>query len=386
MIRILADTSSRPVAWTRRVCRASPSLLFPASLKIRHRHHTHLAFPFLLFSLILAGCGKIGEPLPPLIRIPQPVGDLAAQQQGRQVTLSWTLPKLNTDGSSATTMALVEVFRVIHQPGVSPVLKEYDPWRLLQTGSFPAQGRRVLIDSLEGLDNSEMFGGEFSYAVRVFNLEKQTAGFSNVVTLRLLPVPHPPRELVLKPNEAFVEVSWVPSSTNIDDSPAVPEMVFNVYRSLRPGDPVEAPLNPSPVAKTSFRDESARLGAQYFYKVRAVVETARGQVESWDSDPVFLVHRDVYPPAPPLQFTIVRDRGFLSLVWFPNSEADLAGYHVYRSQGKEGYERLTSEVIERTSYLDQDLQKGQHYSYRITAVDQLGNESGYSNVVSDALE
>ncbi len=369
---------------------ASPFLPIPISLKTAHRHYPHLAFPFLLLSLMPAACGKIGEPLPPLIRIPRPVADLAAQQQGRQVMLSWTLPKLNTDGSTATTLASVEIFRAIRRPGSPPAsartLTESNRWQVLQTGPSRTLGRESISDGLEGLENSEVFDREFSYAVKVFNLKRQTAGFSNIVTLRLLPAPHPPGELVVKPDEEFIEVSWEPPSTSIDDSPASSEMKFNLYRNLRPGIPVEVPLNPSPVAKTSFRDGSARSGEQYFYKVRAVVETARGWVESRDSEEVSVVHQDVYPPAPPSQLTIVSDREFLSLVWFPNSEADLAGYHVYRSHGKGDYERLTSKVVERTSYLDRDLQKGQRYSYRVTALDRLGNESAYSKVVSDALE
>ena len=365
-------------------------LPLPVSLKTVHRHHPRLAFAFLLFSLMSAACGKIGEPLPPLIRIPRPVVDLAARQQGRQVLLSWTLPRLNTDGSAATTIASVEIYRAMRQPGKSPVsassLKPSDPWQVVQTGPSGASGRKGSSDLLEGLDPSQVFDREFSYAVKIFNLKRQTAGFSNIVTLRLLALPHPPRELVARPDEASIEVFWIPSSTNIDDSPASPGIKFNLYRNLRPGIPVEIPLNPSPLAKNSFRDESARLGEHYFYKVRAVVETARGRVESGDSVEVSVFHQDVYPPAAPLQLTIVSNREFLSLVWFPNSEADLAGYHVYRSQGRGDYKRLTSNLIDRTSYLDRDLQKGRIYSYRITAVDQLGNESGYSKVVSDGLE
>ena len=117
-----------------------------------------------------------------------------------------------------------------------------------------------------------------------------------------------------------------------------------------------------------------------------MLETAEGRVESRDSEEVFLLHRDVYPPGLPRQLAIVVGREFLNLAWFPNSEADLAGYHVFRSQGRGGFQRLTATATQRTSYADRDLQKGRRYSYRVTAVDRAGNQSGYSNVVSDTLE
>ena len=43
------------------------------------------------------GCGTPGAPQPPSLNLPQPVTDLSAMRAGNQVTLSWTMPKKNTD-------------------------------------------------------------------------------------------------------------------------------------------------------------------------------------------------------------------------------------------------------------------------------------------------
>ena len=274
-----------------------------------------------------------------MIRIPQPIVDLTARQQGAEVILSWTLPHLNTDGSTATTLASIEIYRSIRKPssttGAAPAVGESDLWRVLQTE--PAPGREETIDIrdlLEGQDLTEVLGREFSYAVKVFNRKGQTAGFSNIVTLWLQPVPHPPGRPSLNPAEEFVEVSWAPSTTNIDGSPVAPGVAFNLYRASPERGPAGSPLNPTPVAGSSFRDGSARLGETWVYRVRAVLDTVRGQVESRDSEEASLFHRDLYPPLPPRQLTLVAGREFLSLAWFPNSEADLAGYHVFRRQGQ----------------------------------------------------
>ena len=351
----------------------------------------YLRLGILLLLFLTAACGKIGEPLPPLIRIPQPIADLTARQQGGEVILGWTLPHLNTDGSTATTLASMEIYRTIGDPspegGDAPSVGDSDPWRVLRTE--PAPGReetRSIRDLLDGRDLSEVLGKEISYAVKVLNRKGQTAGLSNIVTLWLQPVPHSPGRPSLNPAEEFVEISWAPSTTNIDGSPVAAGVAFNLYRASPEGGPAGSLLNPTPVAGTSYRDGSVRLGESYLYRVRAVLETDRGQVESRDSEQASLFHRDVYPPEPPRRLTLVAGREFLSLAWFPNSEADLAGYHVFRRRGPDEFRRLTATATQRTSYEDRDLLKGPVHAYRVTAVDRAGNQSSYSNVVSDTLE
>ena len=345
----------------------------------------------LLFLFLTSACGKIGEPLPPLIRIPEPIVDLAARQQGGEVILGWTLPHLNTDGSTATTLASMEIYRTIGDPSpdaeAAPAVGDSDPWRVLRTE--PAPGREEtgsVRDLLDGQDLSEVLGKELSYAVKVFNRKGQSAGLSNIATLRLQPVPHSPGRPSLNPAEEFVEISWEPSSTNIDGSPVAAGAAFNLYRTSSERSSAASPLNSTPVAGTSYRDGSAHLGESYVYRVRAVLVTDRGQVESRDSEEASLFHRDVYPPEPPRRLTLVVGRGFLSLAWFPNSESDLAGYHVFRRQGRNELQRITATPSQRTSYEDRDLLKGLVHAYRVTAVDRAGNQSSYSNVVSDTLE
>jgi len=47
--------------------------------------------------LALTGCGMPGAPLPPTLNLPVPVKDLAATRAGDEVSLTWTMPKKNTD-------------------------------------------------------------------------------------------------------------------------------------------------------------------------------------------------------------------------------------------------------------------------------------------------
>jgi len=74
------------------------------------------------------------------------------------------------------------------------------------------------------------------------------------------------------------------------------------------------------------------------------------------------------------------------LEWDPNSESDLAGYNIYRSnQSGSGYVKQNISLITETTYEDSTVQVGQTYYYVCTAVNETGLESDYSNEVMTTI-
>ena len=54
--------------------------------------------PWLIgFCLIAAGCGYVGDPLPPALNIPERVRDLSVEEVGGKLIVSFTQPKLTTE-------------------------------------------------------------------------------------------------------------------------------------------------------------------------------------------------------------------------------------------------------------------------------------------------
>src|SRR5205823_12711251 len=51
----------------------------------------------VLLSAFLSGCGTPGAPQPPSLNLPNRVDDLSATRVGNQVSLTWTMPRRNTD-------------------------------------------------------------------------------------------------------------------------------------------------------------------------------------------------------------------------------------------------------------------------------------------------
>jgi chitinase len=74
----------------------------------------------------------------------------------------------------------------------------------------------------------------------------------------------------------------------------------------------------------------------------------------------------------------------VELSWDPNQESDLAGYRIYYGTAS-GSHSVMVEVGNTTTYTHTDLQSGVTYYFVATAYDTSGNESDYSEEVSNTL-
>jgi hypothetical protein len=342
-----------------------------------------------------AACGYVGDPLPPLVQIPERISDLAGFQFGRSIKLSWTLPKLNTDGSAATTLSRVEIYRLRARaaPAVNLDSKRFGEyamkWRVLDKVNFDAyeEGDKIILsDPLQDLDTAEALQSVFAYAIRALNNKKKDAGFSNLVSVRVHSVPNPPDSLRFSFGEQFIKLSWQPPTVKIDGSPVTEEVKYNVYRAPIPQARVREHLTGAVVSQNEFQDTTMILGQVYFYTVRASIDLAEGTVESFDSKEYEARNVDTYPPRSPAEVTAISDGNSISLAWLPNTEEDLAGYYVYRGGVERDFTRLTAQAIVTPSFNDHSIEKGKTYLYRVKALDKIGNESSDSEEVSETVE
>ena len=58
----------------------------------------------------VSACGRKGPPLPPLRPVPGHVTDLAATRVDERVTLAFTVPRANRDGSTPSAVQHVEIY------------------------------------------------------------------------------------------------------------------------------------------------------------------------------------------------------------------------------------------------------------------------------------
>jgi len=70
----------------------------------------------------------------------------------------------------------------------------------------------------------------------------------------------------------------------------------------------------------------------------------------------------------------------IELAWDRDTEADLAGYRVFRAEGSGEFARV-AEVSQIPTYSDHAIEPGKTYRYAVSAFDQAGNESRRSEPV-----
>jgi hypothetical protein len=359
-----------------------------------------LAIFHFLFSIFLlsSGCGAPGEPVPPSPPVPAAIKDLAAHQAGDGAQLSFTLPTNSISGQKLAAPPAVEVLRGALKPDGSPDAKSFRvvytiPGALMD--NYREDGRVVFTDPIAPEETKSHPGGTVAYAVRTRASQKRASADSNVILLRVFPVPAPIASVEAHVTESAIELTWpVPAATAAGE-PVAAISSYKIYRSethppdagappqdLLHGKPEAHPALLASSETNSFRDASMVFDHTYLYLVHSVIQVEGNELESSDSPPVTVTPHDTFPPAVPQGLVAAVLPGATSgtvlvdLSWSINLETDLAGYHVYRSE-QEGTRGplVTPDLLPTPAVRDTSVEPGHRYWYTVTAVDRAGNES-----------
>jgi fibronectin type 3 domain-containing protein len=362
-----------------------------------------LAFGFA--GLASAGCGAPGEPVPPSPPVPIAVTDLTAQQAGDGVQLTFTLPVRTASGDRLATPPAVEVLRGSAKAGGSPDKKSF---RVVYTipgslvGNYVSNGQLKFVDPVAPREIRAHQGGLLLYLVRTRVSKRRASANSNVVSVRMYPVPEAIAHVEARVTESAIDLSWDAPTRTSGGDPLPALSSYRIYRGELDPSSAEAASNDlskaqwkSPLAllapsnKNSYEDTFFDFGKTYAYVVRSVIPVDEHKVESSDSAPAVVTPRDIFPPAVPQNVVAAVLTGatpgaaVADLSWSINLETDLAGYRVYRSeqQGTRG-SLITPELLPAPAYRDTSVEPGHHYWYSVTAVDRAGNESEPSTAVA----
>ena len=66
-------------------------------------------------------------------------------------------------------------------------------------------------------------------------------------------------------------------------------------------------------------------------------------------------------------------------------ESDLAGYNIFRRVEGAQFERLNKQLVQTSSFRDENVEPGKKYIYTVSAVDLRGNESQRSAEASETV-
>ena len=378
----------------------------PASRYVERRRFASFVFITTAFvSLTAPGCGAPGEPVPPSPPVPVAVTNLDANQAGDGVELSFTLPAKTVSGDQLAAPPAVEFSRAAARPDGSPDKKSFHivytiPGSLV--GNYVSNGHVKFIDPISPSETRAHPGSLLFYIVRTRASRKRPSAESNIVSVRVFPVPEPIAQVEAHVTESAIDLKWNSPARLSGGEPLGALSGYHIYRGeLDPSSAQAASADlskakwMSPLAllassnEDSYQDSLFDFGKTYAYVVRSVVMVAGNALESSDSSPAIVTPRDIFPPAAPQNLVAAVISGtapgsvLADLSWSINLETDLAGYRVYRSvqQGTRGG-LVTPELLLAPAYRDTSVEPDNRYWYSVTAVDRAGNESEPSAAVA----
>jgi hypothetical protein len=361
------------------------------------------AFGLTLVAALLsaAGCGKKGDPLPPLRTIPLPTTDLSVRQQGRLILFDLAYPSVTVSGLALDGIDALELYvmtKPLAAPQAAPPAPPQPaapappagappapapaaaPWPTAEPAEFEAAGK--LLQRFSGADLQAAVAGDrlqfqlplaeplpatpaaTIYAVRSVK-GAETSAFSNRVTLVAREPMAPPRNLTVEPSADGIRVAW-------ESDPGAQS--FDVFRRDAQNKAYGPPIARVPGGERSHLDKGAAFGGRYIYTVRAVANLEPLVL----SDPAGereVGYEDRFAPPVPGNLIALGERGTVRLRWDTSAAPDLRGYLVFRRDPGRDFVRITPEPIAATEFTDRGLSSGLTFEYVVLAVDKSGNES-----------
>jgi hypothetical protein len=353
----------------------------------------HATILILALSTFL-GCGVPGAPLPPSADIPRFVGDLKAVRKGDTVTLTWTTPTETSDGELIRKPGKMLVQRAVRSGPSSDLVFQTVSELPLQPTLKESRGEQATAtDTLTNLLRSR--GADFAvYTVLAQGHNGKSFGLPNRVSVPLVPNLPPPQKLSANPVPTGVVIRWEPSGSAPTNMNPQTQYAYKLMRRVQgTKDPVLVTQLKASDPASSFIDTGIEWEKSYQYWIVPVTlwqdGNRKGEIEGDNSSVVEVLAHDSFPPANPsgveAVYSAAAPNSFIDITWTANTEADLAGYNVYRRRENEQPVKINSELVKTPRFADPGVQPGMKYFYSVTAVDLRGNESGKSEETSETV-
>lgn len=307
-------------------------------------------------------------------------------REGGQVTLHWTTPEKTTDGLRVQPPLMAEICRELHSSPCTIVKR-------LGVNPGPSETALTLPQNLT-TGPAELLG----YRVQILNNKSRSAGPSKPAFTVAGSAPPAVDSLRGRPAREGAVIEWKPeagrATVELDrtlvqpQQPAAKKAAAKKPLDLAPSAPTEVHLRAGGATDSGTAaadsggtlDPTAQRGAMYRYTAqrvrRVALEGHNLELRSAPSATITVVMRDTFPPKTPTGLAAVPGDHAIDLSWDPNTEADLAGYLVYRQTvPPRTRTQLTPTPVPAPAFSDRTAQPDQTYVYRVVAVDTAGNKS-----------
>lgn len=365
----------------------------------------------LIATLWFSACGAPRAPLPPSLELARPVTDLTATRKGNKVSLSWTAPTQTTDGQNIRRKRVgpAQICRAIAVSSMSECVQEAGQVPaadvpVVRSGDNAAH-RMAFTDTLNEQVQREHATDVATYGVAMLNWHGRSSGLSNLVQVPLAPTAATPANVKAEVIAEGVRLAFTCSVTVNNSSDL--KHFYRVYRRTEGATNAVPLLQFSSDRKSGANSMTATFDTQcvpvdklieweqtYYYHVTPITVVMHdgkktAEVEGDDSPEIKVLVHDVFPPAQASGIQAVfsgpGQKPFIDLTWAPNTDADLAGYNVYRHEQGQAPAKINADLVKTPSYRDDAVQSGHAYSYAVSAVDLRGNEGATSEETSERV-
>jgi len=347
-------------------------------------------------------------------------------RKGDTVILTWTVPTETTDRRKIRAVGPTRICRNSEKQmtqcgtpvGMAKAQASVEETASEKNGSGKNASKHVseskvsekkkveasYTDTLPAQMESDDAAAVVMYGVEVLNADGRGAGLSNQVQVPAIRTPPPPRDFAARVTSQGIVLTWTNDLFASGSSAANANMsagkkidyLYRVYRRQEGSAGWnlvgEVPAGNAP--SLTLTDSTFEWEKTYFYRAETVTVIARANkselpIEGADTPELKVFAADVFPPAVPAELQAVfsgpGQAAFVDLIWAPVSDADLAGYNVYRREEGSAAVKVNADLVKSPAYRDTTVVAGKDYWYSVSAVDLRGNESARSEEAEERV-
>lgn len=372
-------------------------------------------FPVLIIVMLFLSlnCGKKGPlKLEPEI-LPEPIENLTLSQVGMNIKLQWDFPKKLSDNKTyleIEKITRVEIFYSAKDIIGGKFLKKSTLLHKLENPELAKLVQQSTSSSQSLQSPSQLpYAFEIPFKTQDLNVKphffgirylygKKKSPLGNVAAIvTLIPV-KPIDDLQITRENKVIKLKWSKPQLDVSGTPIANIVGYKIYRSIKPSNTnlsntnmapgasniiTEEPfrkINYNPVLSEYYADSDTGKDGGYQYYVSTVTSK---DIESGSSNIVSVTVSDIYPPEIPANLVSFKGTDHMFLTWNAVGDTDLSHYRIYRKSTEESDFTMLADRVTATQYKDKDVKKGTLYIYVVTAVDNKGNESQYSNIAKE---
>ena len=308
----------------------------------------------LLPVLFALGCGKVGDPQPPFLSIPESADDFGVEQVGYELHLAWTNPSRNVDLSAS-----VDLDRAV-------ILENETVVAAIQVRG-PGEYQTVV------LPGRDLVGSTQQYTIHFETTRGRISAQSPRVQVMVIEVPGPGSGVRAEVDQNRMTLEWEPPQNGAG--------ITDGYRIYRSGELLSGEGD-TLLSVPRFEDTRYRVGETYIYTIVPVREGVSGLVAGLPYEAVSVTALDRTPPSAPSDLSLTPFQGGVFIRWQFSPESDVVRYNVFRRvAGNEDFRRVSPDGQATNAFQDPEYQPG--FEYAVTALDRSGNESPISTSIDE---